>query len=70
MPDQLKTLRFLRLRQVKDRTGLSSSSIYDRMAQGTFPKTISLGGTSVGWIEAEIDDWMRGQIERSRRQVA
>lgn len=70
MPDQFNTLRFLRLRQVKDRTGLSCSSIYDRMTQGTFPKTISLGGTSVGWIESEIDEWMRGQVEKSRQKVA
>ena len=56
----------LRLPAVKARTGLSRSSIYLRVAQGRFPKPISLGGRAVGWIEAEINDWLDQQILRSR----
>ncbi len=56
----------LRLSAVKSRTGLSRSSIYLRMHQGTFPKQISLGGRAIGWIEGEIEAWLSTQIERSR----
>lgn len=56
----------LRLPLVKSRTGLSRSSIYLRIAQGTFPKQISLGKRTVGWIESEIEAWLSNQIERSR----
>lgn len=56
----------LRLPAVKARTGLSRSSIYLRMAQGTFPQSISLGERAVGWIEAEIEDWLSRQIAHSR----
>lgn len=56
----------LRLPAVKARTGLSRSSIYLRMAQGTFPQSISLGERAVGWIEAEIDGWLSRQIAHSR----
>lgn len=56
----------LRLPAVKDRTGLSRSTLYLRMADGSFPKPISLGGRAVGWIEAEVDDWLNRQIRESR----
>ena len=57
----------LRLPSVKTRTGLSRSTIYLRVAEGRFPKPISLGARAVGWIDAEVDAWVAGQIERSRR---
>lgn len=56
----------LRLPAVKARTGLSRSTIYLRIAEGSFPKPVSLGGRAVGWIEAEINDWLDRQIEASR----
>jgi prophage regulatory protein len=57
----------LRLPAVKERTGLSRSTIYLRVAQGTFPTPISLGGRAVGWIEAEIQAWLQDRIDTSRR---
>ena len=57
----------LRLPVVKARTGLSRSTIYLRISEGRFPKPISLGGRAVGWVEAEIDDWLNQQIEASRK---
>ncbi len=58
----------LRLPAVKARTGLSRSTIYLRISEGSFPKPVSLGGhRAVGWIEAEINDWLSQQIESSRK---
>lgn len=57
----------LRLPAVKTRTGLSRSTIYLRVAEGRFPKPIALGARAVGWIDAEVDAWVAGQIEHSRR---
>lgn len=59
----------LRLPTVKARTGLSRSTIYLRMSQGKFPKPVSLGRRAVGWVETEIDDWLREQIEQSRHSA-
>ena len=56
----------LRLPAVKARTGLSRSTIYLRVSENSFPKPISLGGRAVGWIEAEINDWLDRQIAASR----
>lgn len=58
--------RFLRLPEVQDRTGLSRSTIYVRLGQGRFPRPVSLGERAVGWVEAEVDEWIRERIEESR----
>ncbi|MBX6421911.1 MAG: AlpA family transcriptional regulator [Nevskia sp.] len=60
----------LRLPTVKARTGLSRSTIYLRVSQGTFPKPVSLGGRAVGWIEEEIQHWLERRIEASRKAAA
>ena len=53
----------LRLPAVKARTGLSRSTIYLRISKGRFPKPILLGGRAVGWVESDIDAWLRDQID-------
>ena len=52
----------LRLPAVKTRTGLSRSTIYLRVSQGTFPRPVSLGGRAVGWVEEEIQSWLAERI--------
>jgi len=59
----------LRLPIVKARTGLSRSTIYLRISEGSFPKPVSLGARSVGWIESEIQDWLEKRIKASRKAV-
>jgi prophage regulatory protein len=49
--------KILRLPQVRERTGLSTSTIYSMMAKGLFPKQVPLGVHSVGWVDEEIDDF-------------
>ena len=56
-----------RLHEVKERTGLPRSSIYDKMSRGEFPLNINLGPRAVGWIADEIIDWINEQIEKSRK---
>ena len=59
-------IRFLRLPEVMARTGLSRSTIYVRLAAGCFPRPVALGMRAVGWIEAEIEEWVAEQIAESR----
>ena len=56
----------LRLPAVKARTGLSRSTIYLRVSEGHFPRPVQLGGRAVGWVDAEIDEWLAQQIENRR----
>lgn len=60
----------LRLPEVKRSTGLSRSTIYLRIAEGRFPKPVSLGGRAVGWLEAEVQDWLQRRIDASRKVSA
>lgn len=57
----------IKLSEVIARTGLSRSSIYRRINEGSFPRPISLGGKAVGWIEAEVQQWIQDRI--SERDV-
>ena len=44
----------IRLPEVTKRTGLSRSTIYDRIRENAFPQPIQLGHSrNVGWIEAD-----------------
>lgn len=56
-------LAILRLPKVQLMTGLSRSTIYQRIGDGRFPRPVALGGRAVGWIEAEVFDWIRGRAE-------
>lgn len=62
-----KPISILRRKTVETRTGLSRSSIYERMRVGNFPKPICLGGRAVGWLEHEIEDWLVQQVRKSRQ---
>ena len=58
--------KLLRLPEVKASTGLSKSSIYARIAEGTFPKQIPLGPRLVVWVEADIQHWIKEQVLAAR----
>ena len=51
--------RFLRLNAVLDKTGLSRSTLYRKIDEGTFPKQITIGARCVAWLESDIEEWMR-----------
>lgn len=63
-------LVMLRRRQVEARTGLSRSTIYQRIADGEFPASVSLGGRAVGWPSDAIDAWIADRIAQSRKVAA
>jgi|ETNmetMinimDraft_16_1059900.scaffolds.fasta_scaffold137261_2 prophage regulatory protein len=54
--------KILRLPNVKALTGLSRSTIYLLMSEGSFPRQIPLGSRAVGWPSEDIDNWIKGKI--------
>jgi len=44
--------------------------LYAKVAEGTFPRPISLGARAVGWVDTEVDAWVSGRIEQSRKAPA
>lgn len=55
-------MRILPRREVCIKVRLQRSAIYQRMAEGTFPKPVKLGPKAVGWVEEEIDAWIRARM--------
>jgi prophage regulatory protein len=49
--------RIIRLKTVLARTGLSRSTIYRKIAEGTFPTQIKISVNGTGWHESEINRW-------------
>nr|WP_299856294.1 AlpA family transcriptional regulator [Sphingomonas bacterium] len=54
--------RILRLKTVLQRTGLSRSTMYRKMQNGTFPKNVQISTRCTGWRESAVDDWMRNPM--------
>jgi len=56
----------LRRPQVQQRTGLSRSTLYQFIKEGAFPKPVQLGLRAVGWLEADINDWIAKRVREAR----
>ena len=57
-----RTRRFIRSAELKQRTGLSKTTIWRKTREGTFPKPISLSSGAVGWLEDEVEGWIDDRI--------
>lgn len=57
----------IRLPQVKQRTGLSRSTIYSLIKGGQFNAPISLGARAVGWLESDVSEFIESRIKASRK---
>ena len=58
--------KIIRLPEVKALTGLSRSTIYQKIIEKTFPTQISLGPKSVGWLENDVQNWIQEKIAQSQ----
>ena len=54
--------KILRMRSVLDRTGLSRSTIYRKMREGTFPRQVEISEHCRGWRESAINRWMTDPV--------
>jgi prophage regulatory protein len=57
-------MKFLSKKEVRAKVLYSFAHIARLEASGLFPKRVQLGPGRVGWVEEEIDNWMRGRIAR------
>lgn len=60
---------FLRLPEVKAVTGLSKTTIYERIREADFPSPVPIGKRAVGWIESEIKQWAANRVLASRSML-
>ena len=69
----IRQKRFIRLPEVLTRTGYGRTTIYRKMEDGSFPRSVKLGGPpkdpnafdsrAIAWIEDEVDQWIESTIE-------
>jgi prophage regulatory protein len=50
--------RIIRLKTVLDRTGLSRTTLYRKIADGTFPDKVRISIHGAGWYESAVNRWI------------
>lgn len=50
--------RIIRLKTVLERTGLSRSTIYRKIREGSFPAQLKLTVHGAGWHESAVSRWI------------
>jgi prophage regulatory protein len=66
---RLPFLRYLRQREVRERVGISQSTLYRMMATGAFPRQVKLSERSSAWIESEVEAFMNARIAERDQPV-
>jgi len=56
-------MKMLSKRQVKEIVLYSPQHIARMEAAGQFPKRVRLGNNRVGWVEAEVLEWLQARID-------
>ena len=54
--------KIIRLKTVLARTGLSRTTVYRKIAEGTFPHQMKIGIHGVGWHESAINRWIADPV--------
>ncbi|QUD89622.1 helix-turn-helix transcriptional regulator [Phenylobacterium montanum] len=54
--------RILRIRTVLLRTGLSRSTLYRKIREGSFPSPLRISVHGAGWLQSAVDRWMADPI--------
>jgi len=54
--------RILRLKTVLTRTGLSRSTLYRKMQNGTFPPSLKISTRCAGWRESALAEWLKNPM--------
>ena len=55
-------ITFLRLPQVKATTGLSKTTIYEKIKENAFPCPVLISKRAVAWVESEVRQWAASQV--------
>ena len=60
--DRVLALKLLRFPTVRERTGLSRSTIWRLERQGDFPKHRRISANVVAWVEEEVMSWIHSKV--------
>lgn len=54
--------RIIRINTVLERTGLSRSTLYRKVQDGSFPRQLKLSERCAGWRESAVNAWMKNPM--------
>jgi prophage regulatory protein len=61
-PDRARSLKLLRFPAVRERTGLSRSTIWRLEREGAFPRHRRISANAVAWVEDEVLSWIQSRV--------
>ena len=66
--DLCHNIQIIRHVQVCKKLNVSSAKLFDMIAKGHFPKpfTIIPGGRAVGWLEQDVNEWIKMRSEQPK----
>lgn len=73
MVNLVKSVRVLSREELRTEKGIRFSRVHlHRLVKARkFPAPVKLGENTNGWVESEVDDWLRARIaERDERAAA
>ena len=70
MPSETAVDYYVRLPDVKSRTGLSRTTIYRMVKAGAFPAPHKLGAHASGWKASDLARWHDGRPQSCALQAA
>ena len=53
----------IRFPALKEKIGLSRSTVFRMEKAKSFPQHIRMGANSVGWLEHEVDAWIESRVQ-------
>jgi prophage regulatory protein len=62
-------MNMITLARVTEKTTLRRSTVYAYMKEKKFPAAVRLGDRHVGWVEAEVDAWIKQRVESRAEQA-
>jgi prophage regulatory protein len=65
-----RSLKLLRFPAVRERTGLSRSTIWRLERRGEFPKHHRISPNVVAWVEQDVAEWIEGRTKEAAVQYA
>lgn len=59
-------MNIIDIKRVTEKTSLGRTTVYNYMKDGRFPASVRLGERHVGWVETEVDAWLKEKVDASR----
>ena len=60
----MKTLKFYRMPELKEITGLSPSGVYKLIRESRFPRGVKLTSRATGWLSHDVDRWLESRLDQ------